>query len=201
MKMRDYCLCGFLLFIVHSCSFPTAAQTSPSVIPLCDVLRSPDKFDKQSIHIRGNVHLAFEKFTLDSEACPKQWPGIWLAFGGDAATPTMSIANDTTRPTGVIPKFDGVPVALDKDENFERFFALISARRGRDPLYQVTATLIGTFLTAFLKMWNCFQVWSRLENGQFSRGTVIVCVEVFPAASETERVVCRGFWPWFVRTK
>jgi hypothetical protein len=36
--------------------------------------------------------------------------------------------------------------------NFERFFALISARRGRDPLYDVTATLTGTFLAGNRKL-------------------------------------------------
>jgi hypothetical protein len=147
-----YRLFGFLLLIQCSTGLPTEAQTSPSVVPLCEVLQSPDEFDKQTIQIRGNVHLAFEEFTLDSEACPKKWPGIWLAFGGDAATPTMSTANDTTRTPGVIPKFGGVPVALDKDDNFEQFFALISARRGRDPLYHVTATLTGTFLAGNRKL-------------------------------------------------
>jgi len=40
----------------------------------------------------------------------------------------------------------GAPVLLTKDDNFARFYALISAKRGRDPLYHVTATLTGMFL-------------------------------------------------------
>ena len=81
----------FVFVVLVQCLDPlqTEAQTGPSLVPLCDVLQTPDKFDKQDIQVRGNVHLAFEDFSLHSEACPNKWPGIWLAFGGDVATPTM----------------------------------------------------------------------------------------------------------------
>ncbi|HTA57359.1 MAG TPA: carboxypeptidase-like regulatory domain-containing protein [Candidatus Baltobacteraceae bacterium] len=137
---------GFMALIWCFFIFRVHAQDSAPVVELCEVLQSPDKFDKQTIQLRGVVHLAFEDFTFHSDTCPNKWPGIWLAFSGDAPTPTMSTANDTVRPPGVTPRFEGVSVSLTKDEAFERFFALISARHGSDSLYHVTATLTGTFL-------------------------------------------------------
>jgi Carboxypeptidase regulatory-like domain len=139
-------LSGLMALIWCLSLFQAEAQESAPAVELCEVLRSPDKFDKQTIQLRGVVHLAFEDFTFHSDACPNKWPGIWLAFGGDAPTPTMSTANDTVRPPGLTPRFEGVSVSLTKDEAFERFYALISARHGSDSLYQVTATLTGTFL-------------------------------------------------------
>jgi hypothetical protein len=138
--------CAFSLLHGCLCALPAEAQTSPSVVPLCQVLQSPEKFDRQTIQLRGDIHLAFEDFSLHSEACPNKWPGIWLAFGGDIPTPTMSTANDTVRRPGSTPVIGGASVSLAKDDNFERFFTLISARRGHDPLYHVTATITGTFL-------------------------------------------------------
>lgn len=137
---------GLLLLVWFLSPFRVEAQVSIPAASFCQVLQSPDKFDKQTIQLRGVVHLAFEDFTLHSEACPDKWPGVWLAFGGDAPTPTMSTANDTVRRPGVTPRFGGVPVSLTKDQNFDQFFALISARHGSDSLYHVTATLTGTFL-------------------------------------------------------
>jgi hypothetical protein len=143
---RPYGLLGSLLLVFSLGSIAVEAQTGTASVPLCEVLQSPTKFDKQTIQIRGNVHLAFEDFSLDSDACLNAWPRIWLAFGGDVATPTMSTANDTFRPPGTLPRLGGVPVTLTKDDNFERFVTLISARHGRSPLYRVAASLTGFFL-------------------------------------------------------
>lgn len=143
----------FVLVVLIECvdCLQAVAQTRPSIVPLCDVLQTPGKFDKQVIKIRGNVHLSFEDFSLHSESCPNKWPGIWLAFAGDVATPTMSTVNDTTRRPGFTPFIGGVPVRLTKDDYLDRFFALITARHEHDalqidPLYRVTATLTGIFL-------------------------------------------------------
>jgi hypothetical protein len=143
--------CGILFFILFLFSFPSAAQTTAPAPSLCEVLQSPERFDKQSIQLRGHIHLAFEDFTLSSEECANQSPGIWLAFGVDVATPTMSTASDTVRPAGTVDTFDGVPVSLAKDDNFERLFALISARHGPDPLYRVSATLTGVFFAGHVQ--------------------------------------------------
>jgi hypothetical protein len=139
-----YCLA---LLASGMCPGSAKAQTKPPLVPICDLLNSPEKFDKQTIRLRGIVHLEFEEFTLTSPSCPGKRPGIWLAFGGDVPTPTMSTANDTQRPPGFAPKVGGVPVRLQKDDNFERFFALITARHVQhSALYKVTATLTGVFL-------------------------------------------------------
>ena len=138
-------LFGLLVLVWSLPPFQVEAQTNVPAASLCEVLQSPEEFDKQTIQLRGVVHLAFEDFTFHSENCPNKWPGIWLAFGGDAPTPTMSTANDTVRPPGALPRFDGVSVSLTKDKVFDRFYALISARHGSDSLYHVTATLTGTF--------------------------------------------------------
>jgi hypothetical protein len=134
-------------------------QSGPGLVPICDVLNAPEKFDRQSIQLRGNVRLAFEDFSLHSPACPDKWPGIWLSFAGDVATPTMSTANDTVRRPGYVPSIGGAPILLTKDDNFERFFTLISARHKHDPyrsgpLYKVTATLTGIFLAGNRKLTN-----------------------------------------------
>jgi hypothetical protein len=148
-------LFGFVLLAQCVGSSSAVAQTSPWAVSLCEVSDSPAKFDKQTLQLRGQVYLYFEDFSLRSEACPNKWPGIWLAFGGDVATPTMSTANDTVRRPGSAPVVEGVSVSLVKDDKLEQLFALISARRGHDhyyPLYKVSATLTGIFLAGNRKL-------------------------------------------------
>lgn len=134
-------------------------QSGPAFVPICDLLRTPDKFDKQTIQLQGNVVLEFEQFSLYSKDCANESPGIWLEFGGDVATPTMSTANDTVRKPGFAPTVGDAPVYLNKDDNFERFFALISARKAHDwqdhsALYNVSATLTGIFLAGNRNLMN-----------------------------------------------
>ena len=152
-----YLYFGFVLLVECLGSLPAVAQTSPSVVPICEVLESPKKFDKQTLQLSGYVLFYFEDFTLHSVArCPTKSWGIWLAFGDDVAGPTMSAANATVRRPGV-PKFGGFPISVIKDDTFEKFFELINARKkqGPDdsgPLYSVTATLTGLFLAGNTKL-------------------------------------------------
>ena len=149
----------FKFALVTQCvgSLAALAQTSSSVVPICEVLESPEKFDKQSLQLRGNILLYFEDFTLRSVACPNKFPGIWLTFGGDVATPTISTVNDNVRQSGITPRFEGVQIPITKDDTFEKFFALITARKKQDPhysgsFYGVTATLTGLFLAGNTKL-------------------------------------------------
>ncbi len=113
-------------------------------ISICDLKKNPMAYDGKSIRIRGFASLEFEDFSLNSMDC-RGWPWIWLLFGGDVATPTKSTINDNERFPGTVLKFNGVRYPLLKDEEFHKFYKLITARHEMKSVYQVTATLTGTF--------------------------------------------------------
>ncbi len=134
-------------FAISLFASPASGQSTPTIVPLCDVLRNPASFEGQKITVRGSIILAFEEFSMYSQDCSID-ARVWLMFGGDVATPTMSTVNDTSRVAGTDPLFGGTRYGLKKDENFRKFYALITSRRDGKPAYRVTATLTGTFFAA-----------------------------------------------------
>jgi hypothetical protein len=68
-------------------------------------------------------------------------------FGGDVDCPTPSTANDVGRVPGTDVRFRGKKYALVKDDEFQTFHKFITTREKRKSIYQVTATLEGTFFT------------------------------------------------------
>jgi hypothetical protein len=136
------------LIAVGLCALTTAAQTfektAPQTITLCEVLKTPQAFDGKTLLIRGRINLEFEDFSIYDIDCNTS-PQIWLAFGGDVSTPTMSTINDTHRPSGRNLEFQGSEYTLVKDDNFNEFYKLVTAKEKYRPAYRVTATLTGTF--------------------------------------------------------
>ena len=127
--------------------------TLPQVVSICDLVKDPKPFDRKQIQIRGRINLEFEDFEIYDSAC-SEGIGIWLAFGGDVSTPTMSTVNDTNRPNGKNIEIGGVAYTLVKDDNFEEFHRLITATTKKRATYRVTATLTGTFLMGNTKPLN-----------------------------------------------
>jgi len=97
------------------------------------------------IRVRSSPSVEFENFTLTHPKCPAS-QNIWLAFGGDVPGIVVSMLNDNFRKPGVDLQVEDVSYRILKDDNFRRFYALISARHGEKAAYKVTATLTGTFL-------------------------------------------------------
>jgi len=124
---------------------PARAQTTPQEVSFCKLANDPKSFDGKMIRVRGTVSDEFEDFSLFAEGCHTQ-QGIWLAFGGDVASNVPSTVNDIHRTPGTELKVNGVSYGIEKDENFRKFYALITAERGDKATYRVTATLIGAFL-------------------------------------------------------
>lgn len=71
------------------------------------------------------------------------------------------MVNDNARKPGVNVEVNGVPYGIKKDDNFRRLYALIAARHGDKPDYNVTVTLIGTFFAGEER---------KLANGQSDFG-------------------------------
>jgi hypothetical protein len=142
-----------VLFILFFPSFaaaqsvPTATPTiDPVSVSLCEILKTPQGYNGKEIQIRGKINLEFEDFSIYDLRC-NQSPDVWLMFGGDVATPIMSMWGDTKRAPGKDISFSGVEYPLVKDASFDEFIKHVTAREKKRPAYRVTATLTGVFFS------------------------------------------------------
>jgi hypothetical protein len=135
-----------LLGLLTLPSLALAQSMSPVAVSLCDLLKDPKAYDGKQIQIRGKINLEFENFSIYDVDC-NTWPGVWLLYGGDVSTPTKSTVNDNHRTPGRNVKVNGIEYDLVKDVKLEEFSKAITANNKRRPIYRVTATLIGTFLS------------------------------------------------------
>ena len=110
----------------------------------CDLARNPKAFDGKLIRVRGTLNVHFEDFSFGNRNCDSE-QGIWLAFGGDVPGIVSSTANDSYRKSGSDVNVNGVSYGIKKDDNFRKLYALIAARHGDEPAFNVTATLTGMF--------------------------------------------------------
>jgi hypothetical protein len=137
---------GMIAFLwVLATAMSSFAQPAPQTASACDVRNDPASFDKKVVKVRGAIDLSFEIFNLTSEGCNAPTV-IWLAFGGDIATPTPSTVNDNNRTPGTELQVNGVRYPIAKDESLRRLLALLTTTtRAGKSVYEVTATLTGTF--------------------------------------------------------
>jgi hypothetical protein len=148
MKLRSSFvgLLPLTLFLLPSFAFGQTSPGQPQTVSVCDLLQDPKAYSGRNIQIRGTVISEFEVFTVDVGSCAlANAPGIWLMFGGDVDCPTPSTWNDVYRPKGKNVRFDGVEYPLVKDKSFSKFHKAITTRHNKKSLYQVTASLEGTF--------------------------------------------------------
>jgi hypothetical protein len=125
----------------------TPSSETPQIISLCEIQKDPKAFDGRNVQFRGEISSEFEDFTVHDPSCPDHYGSwIWLMFGGDVDCPTPSTWNDVGRFPGTDVKFRGKKYALVKDEQFRAFHKFITTRKNRRSVYQVTATLEGTFI-------------------------------------------------------
>jgi hypothetical protein len=138
------------------------AQSYIEVTP-CDLVEHPEKYDGRDVRVRGRASIGFENFSLDTESCHDRLRRVWLIFGGDEPTPTMSTVNDQERGTGSVLTVKGTRVPLKRDASLDLFTRRLVARRPEPSgseadrlrcfdlechLYDVTATLNGVFFAA-----------------------------------------------------
>lgn len=154
MKMRPVRTAFGLVFLLAAAG---RAQV-PVDVRLCDLVKEPQKYSDKLVRVRGQVSLAFEDFSLRPADCG-EGRSIWLAYGGDEPTPTISSVNDQERKSGSVLRVHGMPVPLQRDASLELFRRRLAAQRLARPdgsscydrecyLYDVTATLTGVFAAA-----------------------------------------------------
>lgn len=137
---------ALIVLCVLAAAASALAQSPAQAVSACDVRNDPATFDKKVVKARGTIELSFEDFSFISKGC-KAATTIWLIFGGDVSTPTASTVNDNNRAPGTDLQLRGVRYPITKDESLRRFLALLTTTtRAGKSVYEVTATLTGTFL-------------------------------------------------------
>ena len=146
---------GLLKILIAIMSYSTlfgqeAVQTTP-----CELAADPAAYDRKFVTVRSPVLIEFEGSGFDVNCKNGDSNGIWITFGGDVEMPIVYCCGDHTRKKGVTVSVEGIEVPLRKDDEFKRFFRLLTAERKTAPTgvpcfydcYQnrVTATLTGQF--------------------------------------------------------
>jgi hypothetical protein len=144
-----------LLLALHAAA---AQPQAPIPVSPCELIAHPQEYSEKIVNVRAKVSIAFENFTLASAGCDEKSRPVWLMYGGDEPTPTMSTVNDQSRPAGSVLRIEGRQVVLKHDAELELFKRRLSAERltgvsddecsGSCRFYNVTATFTGIFFAA-----------------------------------------------------
>jgi hypothetical protein len=112
---------------------------------LCELVKSPEHFNRRILVLRGRIQIASEDFELDLSNCTGgTLQGIWLEYGrGPKHQPTIWCC-------GNIDPND--PLRLNMNRDFRAFHRYLTAQKrgkgcyeGECLLFDVTATLTGRF--------------------------------------------------------
>lgn len=120
---------------------------------VCKVLKDPAALDGKTVRLEGLVVAGFDTFVVEDPNCDRPEKAIWLAYpkgtkarSGPAAAIRLELSKDNPARK---PSPERAPVALQHDDAFRRFDALLSAvHDGRGVCLgcvrnTVAATLVG----------------------------------------------------------
>ena len=151
---RSVVLFGFLL--AFGCGLHAQAA-APVDVNVCDVVKSPAKYDGQMVRIKGTVVAGFDEFVIKDATDPNcgfQVNGIWLSYPQGSKAKSGPVAIVTAQPAhnfaGTLKTATRAAVTLDKSKDFKQFDSLLAQphQKGADMClgcarYEVTATLVG----------------------------------------------------------
>jgi hypothetical protein len=145
--------------LLSAVSVQGQSAPAPLDVSLCDLVQAPENYDHKRIRLRGTIHLQFEDFTLDHTECGFNDPvqAVWLEYGGDEETSTVSCCGDHSKKPGSAVRIKGQSISFVRDRSLDQFVSRLNARRQALPngqscpgrscyLYDVAATLTGVFL-------------------------------------------------------
>jgi hypothetical protein len=132
----------FLAFVITlSLAAKSAAQDVPQKTTVCELIQNPKSFDHKLVVVTGFASHGFEDSGFSDPACGGRYGGLWMEFGGEASTGTMSTVSDLSRTRPESAVVEGVSVPLIEDRNFQTFDKLLHQGNGN----LVRATVIARF--------------------------------------------------------
>lgn len=127
--------------------FPAKATCESSQkVTVCELQKNPPAYNHKLVEVTAFVSHDFEDFTLFDPTC-RDWPAIWLEYGGTAKSDTMYCCGVTagkSRPHQL--SIESIPIPIVEDDRFRQFDReiqppFLSGKFGS----VVHATLVGRF--------------------------------------------------------
>ena len=121
-----------LSFALLALTGPLFAQQpdQPIKTTLCEIKRDPMSFNKKLVEVSGHASHGVEDSMFEDASCfeGNGRPGIWMEYGGTAATDTMYCCGVTPSKEKKPLVVQGVSVNLVQDELFQRFDKLLHSQ-------------------------------------------------------------------------
>ncbi|MCI0417247.1 hypothetical protein L0222_31140 [bacterium] len=124
----------------------------------CELMADPAAYDKKLVTVRSGVRIGFEESTFDVNCENDDYLSVWVTFAEDVEMPVIFCCGDHARKPGSSLTIEGIKLRLNKDNQFNKYFQLLTSVREKSPSgvpcfydcyqYQVTATLTGHFFQA-----------------------------------------------------
>jgi hypothetical protein len=132
-----------LVFIALSGRTVAQQPEQPIKTTLCEIKRDPMSFNKKLVEVSGHASHGFEDSMFEDPSCfeGNGLPGIWMEYGGTAATGTMYCCGITPSREKKPLVVDGISVSLMQDELFQRFDALLHSKPNKE--ISIRATVRG----------------------------------------------------------
>lgn len=121
----------FALFVCLFSGYIYGQQPEqPTKTTLCEIKKDPVAFDKKLVEVSGYASHGFEDSMFEDPTCFEGDGrlGIWMEYGGTAATDTMYCCGVTASKEKKQLVVEGVAVPLMRDQLFERFDNLLHSR-------------------------------------------------------------------------
>jgi hypothetical protein len=138
----------FILFLpaaVAESKADTTDASAPVTTTICELARSPERFDGKIVSLHAAILIGFERFEVAADECDGRLiDGVWLEYGkGPKRQPTTWCCGDPT-PKG--------PMVLTQNEEFHKFhrdliaqYKMAGCHEWDCPCFSITATLTGQF--------------------------------------------------------
>jgi len=141
-------------------SAPLVAQAAASTeIPqkstVCQLVADPKAYNHKLVEVTGLASHGFEDSGFSDPSCGGRYGGLWMEYGGQSLTGTMSTVSSYSRTRTKPAIVEGIAVPLVEDETFKRFDALLHEGRGN----QVHATVIARFFAGKENFWGVKGHW------------------------------------------
>src|SRR6185312_8677155 len=137
----------------------SGAET-PQKVTVCDLLERRKEWNHKLVQVTGFASHGFEDSDFSDPACDSRYLGLWIEYGANLRTGTMSTVSNWDRTASHPMKVEGISIPLTDDALFHRFDDFLHSA----PSMMVHATVVCRFFAGRLESYSNGKKWGGYGN-------------------------------------